>query len=157
MADEVIALSAGMTIIRLARLAERVLAENDLSPGQYRMLVQLGAGAEASSTLAKKLAVSAPSVTAVVDGLVRRGVVERFPSEEDRRRVSLQLTDAGRALLATAESALLGRLETLAHELGNELLTTNVMTSLSLWGEAFGRERARRAAVRSDRAEEASQ
>src|SRR5579875_3146481 len=108
--------SIGRTIARLARHVELALATIDLSTAQYRLLQQLAEGAEASTSLAKKLAVSAPSVTAVVDGLVARGAVARSHSAEDRRRVSLTITPSGHQLLEDAESAVRARLESVAAE-----------------------------------------
>jgi DNA-binding MarR family transcriptional regulator len=42
-------------------------------------------------------------VTAVVDGLARRGLVHRGRVERDRRRVVLELTRVGRCLLRRAD------------------------------------------------------
>ena len=75
-----------------ARRSRRV----DLSLPQYRVLALLGDGSTASSWLADRLTVSPPSVTAVVDGLVARGLVERTPDPADRRRLNLVLTADGR-------------------------------------------------------------
>jgi long-chain acyl-CoA synthetase len=95
--------SVGRTVARLARQVELALAAIDLTTAQYRTLTQLGDGAEASSSLAAKLAVSRPTVTAVVDGLVERGLVDRRHSADDRRRVSVNLTDSGQQMLARAD------------------------------------------------------
>ena len=80
----------GRTIARLARQVELAVSSLDLTLSQYRVLGILGDGQEAASALAEKLAVSRPSVTGVVDGLVARGLVSRGPawerSEADRRR-----------------------------------------------------------------------
>jgi len=57
--DEVSYSSVGWTAARLARQVEVALAALDLSPAQYRMLVQIARGTDASSSLAQKLAVSA--------------------------------------------------------------------------------------------------
>ncbi|MGO9659868.1 MAG: MarR family winged helix-turn-helix transcriptional regulator [Acidimicrobiales bacterium] len=146
--DEVSYCSVGWTAARLARQVEVALATLDLSPAQYRMLVQIARGTDASSSLAQKLAVSAPSVTAVVDGLVQRGAVERAHSVEDRRRIALALTGLGRALLAAAEEALQARLEAIAGELENGDLVASALSALALWGEALDRARAKREAAR---------
>ena len=61
---------AARAVARLAKQVEVALAPLDLSLPQYRVLALLGDGSTASSVLARKLAVSPPSVTAVVDGLV---------------------------------------------------------------------------------------
>jgi long-chain acyl-CoA synthetase len=82
-----------------------------LTLAQYRVLAILGDGCEAASSLARKLAVSRPSVTGVVDGLVARGLVRRDHTDDDRRRIDVGLTDAGRELLAAADSAVEQRME----------------------------------------------
>jgi DNA-binding MarR family transcriptional regulator len=139
--------SIGCAADRLARQVEVALATFDLSSAQYRVLVQLGSGAEASTALAKKLAVSAPTITAVVDGLVQRGAVERTHSAEDRRRVSLELTSTGRDLLDAAADGARVKLESIADELDDEDLATSAIASLAVWGEALDRARTRRLAA----------
>jgi DNA-binding MarR family transcriptional regulator len=146
--DEVSYTSVGWTAARLARQVEVALSALDLSPAQYRMLVRIARGTDASSSLAQKLAVSAPSVTAVVDGLVQRGAVERAHSVEDRRRIALALTEPGRTLLASAEKALQARLGAIAGELEDGDLAASALDALALWGEALDRARAKREAAR---------
>lgn len=87
------------------------MATVDLTLSQYRVLGILGEGREAASALADKLAVSRPSVTGVVDGLVARGLVRRGQAVGDRRRVDIDLTDAGRLLLGAADAAVDARLD----------------------------------------------
>ncbi len=72
------------------------LGTADLSLPQYRVLSMLDGTSALSSDLAERLAVRPPTVTAVVDGLVARGLVERRTVEADRRRVDHVLTDHGR-------------------------------------------------------------
>ena len=90
-------------LARLAKQIELGLATVEVSPPQYRVLVSLAEGKAAASALADRLAVSKPSVTAVVDGLVERGLVERRHEVADRRRVAHELTPAGRRLLIAAD------------------------------------------------------
>jgi DNA-binding MarR family transcriptional regulator len=52
------------------------------------------------SALAKYLMVAGNTVTSVVDGLERKGFVRRERSPENRRKVWVHLTDAGRAAYA---------------------------------------------------------
>jgi DNA-binding MarR family transcriptional regulator len=141
--------SIGWTVARLARQVEVALATLELSPAQYRMLVQIARGTDASSSLAQKLAVSAPSVTSVVEALVQRGAVERAHSAADRRRIALALTEYGRDLLGSAEEALQERLHGIADELADEALVSGAMSAMSIWGEALDRARARRHAQRT--------
>src|SRR4030095_7644591 len=96
---------AARALARLARHVETALDPLDLSLPQYRVLSLLGDGSSASSALAHRLAVSPPSVTAVVDGLVARALVTREADAGDRRRLTLQLTADGRKLLRAAEVA----------------------------------------------------
>ena len=141
--------SIGWTVARLARHVEVALGTLDLSPAQYRMLVQIARGTDASSSLAQKLAVSAPSVTSVVEALVQRGAVERAHSAADRRRIALALTDDGRDLLSTAEEALQVRLQTIAGELEDEALVSGAISAMDIWGDALDRARARRHAQKA--------
>jgi len=104
----------GRVIARLARQVELAVATVDLSLSQYRALSLLGEGKEAASALADKLAVSRPSVTGVIDGLVARGLVERHHVDGDRRRVGLDLTGDGRRLLAAADEEVERRLRDIA-------------------------------------------
>ena len=71
------AVHLGRAVARLAKHVEKALSHNDLSLPQYRVLVLLADGSAVASALASKLAVSPPSVTAIVDGLVARGLVNR--------------------------------------------------------------------------------
>ena len=98
-------LVAGRTIARLAKLVEAAIAPLELSLPQYRLLSLLVDGAAMSSTLAARLTVKPPTVTAVVDGLVARGLVTRQADPHDRRRLPLALTPEGTALLEQANAS----------------------------------------------------
>jgi DNA-binding MarR family transcriptional regulator len=101
----------GHTLARLARQVEVAVSTVDLTLAQYRVISILGDGCEAASVLAEKLAVSRPSITGVVDGLVARELVRRDHTDDDRRRIDVGLTDAGRVLLAAADAAVEQRME----------------------------------------------
>jgi DNA-binding MarR family transcriptional regulator len=102
---------AARTISLLARMLER--AAGGLTLAQYRVLALVSAGDERASRLAGRLAITKPSVSAVVDGLVERGYLAREAVEGDRRAVRLCLTPTGSAALMTAETAMADRLEPL--------------------------------------------
>jgi long-chain acyl-CoA synthetase len=106
--------SPGRAVARLAKHLALSLAPFELSIAQYRVLAVLGGGAAASSAVAERLAVSPPSVTAVVDGLVARELVTRTPDPTDRRRLTLELTPAGHELLRDADASATERLVGLA-------------------------------------------
>jgi long-chain acyl-CoA synthetase len=136
-------------LVRLARQVELAAAAVDLTLPQYRILVILGEGKEAASVLAEKLAVSRPSVTGVVDGLVARGLVERAHDADDRRRVGHELTDEGRRVLASADTEVERRLEEItAHR---PEVAAAAYAGLGPWQDALDAYRAaRRARAASD-------
>jgi long-chain acyl-CoA synthetase len=140
----------GRVVARLARQVELALATVELSLAQYRVLVLLGEGNEAASALADKLAVSRPSVTGVVDGLVSRGLVERHHGVEDRRRVGHDLTPAGRRVLATADGEIERRLSEIAAHRPDGAAAA--FAGLGPWREALDAYRAARRAATADRA-----
>jgi long-chain acyl-CoA synthetase len=137
----------GRVAARLARQVDVGLAAVDLSLPQYRILMFLAEGAAAASALADNLAVSRPSVTAVVDGLVSRGLVERRHDDGDRRRVGHTLTEEGRRVLAKADEAVDARLAEIAEYLNDEGESSSAFEGLEQWRQALD---AFRAAKRSE-------
>jgi long-chain acyl-CoA synthetase len=103
----------------LAKRVEIALGEVDLTPPQYRLLGLLEHGRSTATYAAERLAVSPPSVTAIVDGLVARGLVTREHVEGDRRRVAIHVTDAGLAALVKGDAAICAKLEQLALDSGS--------------------------------------
>jgi DNA-binding MarR family transcriptional regulator len=104
---------AARALALAARSLERAAAACELSLAQFRILAQIAAGDERSSLLAERLAVAKPTITAVVDGLVERGLVVREAVVGDRRSIRVALTAAGVDALRTAEvemSETLGRI-----------------------------------------------
>lgn len=62
---------------------------------QCIVLQRLREGAQMNSGLASFTGASASAMTRLVDGLARRGWVERVRERADRRKVSIQLTPSG--------------------------------------------------------------
>lgn len=136
----------GRVIARLARQVELALEAVQLTLPQYRVLAFLHRGTEPASVLAEKLAVSRPSVTGVVDGLVARGLVERAADPADRRRVGHALTVAGRQTLDAADGEVQRRLTEIAgHRPGGGAAA---FAGLAVWDEALDGYRAARRARR---------
>ena len=104
-------------LVRAARalaFASRSLerAAGDLTLAQFRVLSLVAGGDERSSLLAERLAVAKPTITAVVDGLVERGLVAREAVEGDRRSLRLTLTKQGASALRAAEREMVAVIET---------------------------------------------
>ena len=136
----------GRVAARLARQVEVGLSEVDLSLPQYRILMLLDEGSVVASALADRLAVTRPSVTAVVDGLVARGLVERQADGRDRRRVAHGLTSEGRRVLAAADRAIDARLADIAGYLDEPTDADAAFSGLGVWRHALDAYRATKAA-----------
>ena len=59
---------------------------------------------ESQQDLARLMGKTPPLMVAAVDALEARGLVERRRSDRDRRRSVVEVTDAGRAILAKADA-----------------------------------------------------
>jgi long-chain acyl-CoA synthetase len=128
----------------MAKQVELGLGSVDLSVPQYRVLGLLDESSAFSSALAERLAVRPPSITAIIDGLVARGLVERHPDESDRRRVDHALTDSGLTVLTKADAAVTARLSDIAGCLGDPVETERALDGLATWRQAFIAYRAAR-------------
>jgi len=129
--------SVGRIAAWLAKQVELAATAMDLSLAQYRILGLLDSGPAVSSALADRLAVRPPSVTALVDGLVARGFVDRRAVQDDRRRVSHVLTPAGRKVLTATDNAVEARLTAIAGSLTDATCSARAIDDLRLWGEAI--------------------
>jgi DNA-binding MarR family transcriptional regulator len=89
-----------MATFRLARRLRAQRAVDSMSDAQFAVLAALKVhGAHTLGDLADRERVSAPSMTRTVNGLEEDGYLTRTPSDEDRRKVIIELTDAGRAVV----------------------------------------------------------
>ncbi len=124
----------------LSKRVEVALTTVDLTLPQYRVLGILAEGSAAASGLADRLAVRRPSITALIDGLVARGLVDRRQEDTDRRRVALRLTDEGVRTLAAADRAVDDYLASIAGHLPAKEEAI-ALRSLELWARAMTESR----------------
>ena len=83
----------------------------DLSVPQFRALAYLIHFPNASlSQLAENLGLTPPSASKIVDNLVAREMIARRAATDDRRRIRLSVTAAGRERFDTARQATQARL-----------------------------------------------
>ena len=129
--------TAWRTAAWLSRQVELAVATVDLTLPQYRVLAFLSEGSSVSSALAQRLAVRPPSVTAVIDGMVARGLVQRRNVEDDRRCVRLALTAEGVRLLDAAEGAVDERMTALLEHLDDPAKVQRALDGLDVWREAL--------------------
>lgn len=90
-----------LATFRLARRLRSERAIDTMSDGQLAVLTALTMhGPHTLGELADRERVSAPSMNRTVNCLEETGYLTRTPDDDDRRKVIIQLTDAGRDVVA---------------------------------------------------------
>lgn len=77
-------------------------ARYNLSMGKFTLLIQLFVASEKGLTpseFAERASVTRATITGLLDGLEREDLVKRQPYPEDRRKLTIVLTDKGRKLI----------------------------------------------------------
>src|SRR5579872_6236692 len=101
--------SAAIHLLRRVRTRDR---ESGVGPAQLSALsVLVFAGPRSLGELAATEQVRPPTMSRIVAGLMRAGLVRRYVTKEDRRRLRLEATAKGTALLQAARKR---RVENLA-------------------------------------------
>lgn len=97
--DEALHLTATdlrMATFRLARRLRSARAADTMSDAQLAVLAGLRMhGRQTISTLAEREHVTGPSMSGIISGLEEQALVRRTQDEDDRRRVQVEITDAG--------------------------------------------------------------
>ncbi|GAB3595916.1 MarR family winged helix-turn-helix transcriptional regulator [Microbacterium tumbae] len=89
-----------LATFRLARRLRRERADDGVSDAHFAVLAGLRAnGRLPLGELAQRERVTAPTMSNTVDALAAKDYVVRVPDENDRRRVYVELTDAGEAVV----------------------------------------------------------
>jgi DNA-binding MarR family transcriptional regulator len=101
----------GLHIRRVHGAVQRHFAEHfgDLGLTQKQISVLWLAGAHpgiAQADVARVLDMDRATTMALVHTLEKRGLLDRTPSESDRRRIAFRLTSDGEGILAKAKSAI---------------------------------------------------
>jgi len=99
-------------VFRVIRSELRKHGAKEMSVPQYRTLAFVYRNEGASlSEVCDHIGLTLPTMSTLVDGLVARGLVNRQTDPEDRRRMTLTLTEPGRARLQSARAATMAYLE----------------------------------------------
>ena len=115
-------------IVQAIRIEMRRGRGSDISIPQFRTLRFIQRNPDAAlSTLAEHLGLTLPSVSKLVDGLVKQKLITRKESTADRRRITLTLTPNGTAIV---EAARAGARANLAKKLAG--LSNNELETISL-------------------------
>jgi DNA-binding MarR family transcriptional regulator len=98
-------------VMRAIKREMRKARPGEMSMQQFSALgvVEHHPGASLSA-VARRLGLTTASASKLIDALVRSRLVTRTDSAEDRRKVVLNVTRAGKRALGTARKAALGRL-----------------------------------------------
>lgn len=104
-------LDLARSLLRLERSVEGVIdaalrGSHDLGLREMFVLAALDEGPQRPGSVATSLNLPPPSVTRAVEQLVGRGLVDRRRCGQDRRRLDLTLTSAGREVLTEARAVL---------------------------------------------------
>jgi DNA-binding MarR family transcriptional regulator len=103
----------------------RTWEERGLTLPQLRILFHLRAQpGTTTNAVARRLGLTMPTVSGLVDKLCRAGLVERGQRADDRRVIPLSLTDEGRAVVGEIREGNRAYLDALAEHLGEDLETT---------------------------------
>jgi len=93
-------------IIQSIRVEMRRGRGSDISIPQFRTLRFIQCNPDSSlSNLAEHLGLTLPSVSKLVDGLVKQELVVRQESTSDRRQITLVLTHAGASIVNSARAS----------------------------------------------------
>ena len=97
---------------RVIRAEFRKYGAKEMSVPQYRTLAFVYRNEGASlSEVGDHIGLTLPTMSELVDGLVTRGLINRRTDPQDRRRMTLTLTEPGRARLESARTATMAYLE----------------------------------------------
>ena len=106
---------------RFLAFSQAAARDAGLTPQQHQALLAIkgfpGRDYTSVSELAERLQLKHHSAVGLVDRLVRRQLLRRAPSREDRRRVELRLTARGEALIERLSAVHLAELRQRGKEL----------------------------------------
>ncbi|WP_038249386.1 MarR family winged helix-turn-helix transcriptional regulator [Ghiorsea bivora] len=108
---------------RFAKAGLNIVAQD------FAILIRLFSGGVISQTNIVDLMMrDKTTVTRRLDGLVKKGLIERLPNEKDRRRFDIGITDAGKAVLDIAFPIVSGFQRELVADVSDEEKETTIKT-----------------------------
>lgn len=98
--DDYLLYLLGRASLQVSNQFHAIAKARGLSVLEWRVLGQLSSGPETVSTLADMALSKQPTLTKVLDRMVKDGLVVRLEDAADRRRTYVRLTEKGRSLAA---------------------------------------------------------
>jgi DNA-binding MarR family transcriptional regulator len=130
-------LDAVPTVMRLIRNHLRRYGTKEMSVPQFRTLNFLYRKEGVSlSEVADHIGLTLPTMSMLVDGLVAKGLLDRREDLQDRRRMTLTLTEPGRARLESARRDTVAYLEERLRQLSASDRAT-ITTAMRMLRELF--------------------
>ncbi|GAB2870286.1 hypothetical protein GCM10027176_84960 [Actinoallomurus bryophytorum] len=114
------AATAGRLKLAMTALTRRLRKDwpDELTPSRVTALATVAAGEPlAVGELAKRMGVSTPTVSHIVDALDKQGLIARLPDPHDRRICRLATSDAGAEVLEELSRRTTGILADRIHQL----------------------------------------
>ncbi|RNI20516.1 MarR family transcriptional regulator [Flexivirga caeni] len=119
-------------------------ASTDLSLAHFRVLSAVSDGQQRASRLARRLALGKPAVSASVESLCKRGLLERQAEVTDQRAVTLRLTADGEIALAAARAAMVQQLRAVIEHASSGPETIDRLAQLNVGLDELAEQRAAR-------------
>ncbi|MBK4205225.1 MarR family transcriptional regulator [Bacillus subtilis] len=99
-------------------IQKEIFKDSIITPDQFNLLNEINVrGTCTSSLLAKELNVKKSTITAIVNRLVDKGLLNRIHKENDRRFIILKLTEKGRGVLEGERKNIFDKLAPLGYKL----------------------------------------
>lgn len=92
-------------VMRLLRREMRLNIKDQLTIPQFRLLLRLSHQPSSQSDLAEWLGVTAPTMSKMVDSLLKNQLVTREYVEDNRRKQKISLTTKGKKLIEKQQKA----------------------------------------------------
>jgi DNA-binding MarR family transcriptional regulator len=129
----------------MGRLRSTLQEGMDLSCNQFKMLLAINdKGICPLNTLAAELTIAMSSASEMLDKLVNLGLVSRSVDAESRRRVTIQVTDAGAHLISELQKGIVDNYRSLLERLSDvdqERLVDALETLVEILGRTYDTER----------------
>ncbi len=92
-------------VMRLLRKEMRQNVRGKLTIPQFRLLLRLDHTPSSQSELAQWLGVAPPTMSKMIDSLLKNNLITREYEEKNRRKQKIDLTAKGKALIQTQQKA----------------------------------------------------
>ncbi len=123
-------------MMRIIRTEMRQLGKHKLTVPQFRVLLQLSQQPMSNQDLAGWMGVSAPTMSKMIDNLVKRSLITRKTEMKDRRAVLVAITKKGMTLVTDARGIVQRRFTQRISQISEDKLQA-IETGLSMMKDTF--------------------